>query len=88
MGRGGTDHPAGAGDRSRSGAGTWNSLGTVLGGGRRMAEAEHAFGEAVKREPTNGLYRYNHGLALQQLGRRDDAMTEFRQAAVLGYRGQ
>ena len=66
----------------------WNSLGTVLGGGRKMAEAEHAFGEAVKREPANGLYRYNHGLALQQLGRRDDALAEFRQAAVLGYRGQ
>jgi hypothetical protein len=35
-----------------------------------------------------GLYRYNHDLALQQLGRRDDAMTEFRQAAVLGCRRQ
>jgi len=39
----------------------WNSFGTVLGGGGKMAEAEHAFGEAAKREPTNGLYRYNHG---------------------------
>jgi Flp pilus assembly protein TadD len=66
----------------------WNSLGTVLGGGRKMSEAEQAFGEAVKREPTNGLYRYNHGLALQQLGRRDEAMTEFRQANALGYRAQ
>jgi choline-sulfatase len=64
----------------------WNSLGTVLGSGRKMPEAEHAFAEAVKREPSNGLYRYNHGLALQQLGRRDDAMTEFRQAQALGYR--
>jgi choline-sulfatase len=64
----------------------WNSFGTVLGGGRRMAEAEQAFEEAVKREPANGLYRYNHGLALQQLGRRDEAMTEFRQATALGYR--
>ena len=63
----------------------WNSLGTVLGGGGNMAEAEHAFSEAVKREPTNGLYRYNHGLALQQRGRRDEAMTEFRQAQALGY---
>ena len=51
-----------------------------------MAEAEHAFEEAVTREPANGLYRYNHGLALQQLGRRDEAMTEFRQATALGYR--
>ena len=64
----------------------WNSLGTVLGSGRKMPEAEHAFSEAVKREPSNGLYRYNHGLALQQLGRRDEAMTEFRQAQALGYR--
>ena len=64
----------------------WNSLGTVLGSGRKMSEAEHAFAEAVRREPGNGLYRYNHGLALQQLGRRDEAATEFRQAGALGYR--
>lgn len=66
----------------------WNSLGTVLGGGGKMADAERAFAEAAKREPTSGLYRYNHGLALQQLGRRDEAAAEFRQAAALGYRGQ
>jgi Flp pilus assembly protein TadD len=53
-----------------------------------MADAERAFAEAAKREPTSGLYRYNHGLALQQLGRRDEAAAEFRQAAALGYRGQ
>ena len=64
----------------------WNSLGTVLGSSGKMPEAEHAFGEAVKRDPANGLYHYNHGLALQQLGRRDDAITEFRQAQALGYR--
>jgi choline-sulfatase len=64
----------------------WNSFGTVLGSGRKMSEAEHAFAEAVRREPANGLYRYNHGLALQQLGRRDEAMAEFRQASALGYR--
>jgi Flp pilus assembly protein TadD len=46
------------------------------------------FGEAVKREPSNGLYRYNQGLALQQLGRRDEAMTEFRQATALCYRAR
>jgi arylsulfatase A-like enzyme/Tfp pilus assembly protein PilF len=64
----------------------WNSFGTVLGSARKMAEAEHAFAEAVTREPASGLYHYNHGLALQQLGRRDEAMTEFRQASALGYR--
>ena len=51
-----------------------------------MADAERAFAEAAKREPTSGLYRYNHGLALQQLGRRDEAAAEFRQAAALGHR--
>jgi len=66
----------------------WNSFGTVLGSAGKMSEAEHAFGEAVRREPTNGLYRYNHGVALQQLGRRDEAMTEFQQGQALGYRGQ
>src|SRR5262245_3636095 len=64
----------------------WHSLGTVLGSGGKMLEAEHAFGEAVKRDPSNGLYHYNHGLALQQLGRRDEATIEFRQAQALGYR--
>ena len=37
----------------------WNSLGTVLGASRQMAEAERAFGEATTREPGNGLYAYN-----------------------------
>ena len=66
----------------------WNSLGTALSGGQKMADDERAFGEAVKREPNNGMYHYNHGLALQQLGRHDEAATEFKQAAALGYRGQ
>ena len=64
----------------------WNSLGTVLGASRQMAEAERAFAEATAREPGNGLYAYNHGLALQQLGRRDEALRELQRSAALGYR--
>jgi arylsulfatase A-like enzyme/Flp pilus assembly protein TadD len=63
----------------------WNSLGTVLGASRQMAEAERAFGEATTREPGNGLYAYNRALALQQLGRRDEALVQMKRAADLGY---
>jgi choline-sulfatase len=63
----------------------WNSLGTVLGAGGQMADAERAFGEAAAREPNNGLYAYNRGLALQQLGRRDEALVQMKRAADLGY---
>jgi choline-sulfatase len=62
----------------------WNALGTVLGAGREMRDAERAFGEAATREPDNPLYAYNRGLALQQLGRQDEAVTELRRAAALG----
>jgi arylsulfatase A-like enzyme/Flp pilus assembly protein TadD len=63
----------------------WNSLGTVLGASSQMAEAERAFAEATTREPGNGLYAYNRGLALQQLGRRDEALVQIKRAADLGY---
>jgi choline-sulfatase len=63
----------------------WNSLGTVLGAGGQMADAERAFGEAATREPGNGLYVYNRALALNQLGRREEAVGELRRAASLGY---
>jgi Flp pilus assembly protein TadD len=63
----------------------WNSLGTVLGSGGKMAEAERAFAEAVTREPSNGLYIYNRSLALEQLGRRDEALAQKKRAADLGY---
>jgi tetratricopeptide (TPR) repeat protein len=64
----------------------WNSLGTVLGAGGQMAEAEKAFAEAAIRDPGNGMYAYNHALALQQLGRRDEALVQLKRAAELGYR--
>lgn len=64
----------------------WNSLGTVLGAGGRLAEAERAFGEAATREPTNGMYAYNRALALQRLGRKDEAAAQMNRAAALGYR--
>jgi choline-sulfatase len=63
----------------------WNSLGTVLGAGGRMADAEKAFAEAETREPANGMYAYNRGLALQRLGRRDQALEQIKRAADLGY---
>jgi choline-sulfatase len=63
----------------------WNSLGTVLGASGQMADAERAFGEAGIREPNNGSYAYNRGLALQQLGRRDEALVQLQRAADLGY---
>lgn len=63
----------------------WNSLGTVLGAGGQMADAERAFAQATTREPVNGRYAYNRGLALQQLGRRDEALVQMKRAADLGY---
>jgi len=63
----------------------WNSLGTVLGAGRQIADAERAFAEAATREPANGLYAYNRALALQALGRRDEAVVQMKRAADLGY---
>ena len=63
----------------------WHSLGTVLGAGGHMAEAEQAFAEATSREPGNGLYAYNRALALERLGRRDEAAVQRKRAADLGY---
>jgi tetratricopeptide (TPR) repeat protein len=71
-------------DRDASRADFWNALGTAYGGGGRMAEAERAFAEAAMRDTGSALYRYNHALALQQLGRRDEAVAELRVAAQLG----
>ena len=62
----------------------WSALGTILGGTGQMPEAERAFAESVARDATNPLSLYNHGLALQHLGRRDEAIAEFRRAAALG----
>jgi choline-sulfatase len=64
----------------------WNSLGTVLGASRKMADAERAFGEAATRDPRNGAYAYNRALALQQLGRTQEAAALMTRAAELGYR--
>ena len=71
-------------DRDASRADFWNALGTAYGGGGRMAEAERAFAEAATRDAGNGRFRYNHALALQQLGRRDEALAELHAAAKLG----
>jgi hypothetical protein len=50
-----------------------------------MADAERAFAEATTREPGNGLYAYNRALALNQLGRREEALVQAKRAADLGY---
>lgn len=50
-----------------------------------MSQAERAFAEAVARDANNALFVYNRGLALQQLGRRDEALADLRRAAALGY---
>ncbi len=71
-------------DRDASRADFWNALGTAYGGGRRMAEAERAFAEAAARDPGTALFRYNHALALRQLGRREQALAELHAAAKLG----
>ena len=63
----------------------WNALGTVLGASGQMSEAERAFAEAVRREEGNGLFIYNHAIALEQLGRREDAIAQYRRAAEVGY---
>jgi choline-sulfatase len=71
-------------DRDATRADFWNALGTAFGGGGRMAEAERAFAEAAARDTSNAMFRYNHALALQQLGRRDEALAELQTAARLG----
>ena len=71
-------------DRDASRADFWNALGTAYGGGGRMIEAERAFAEAVARDTGNAMFRYNHALALQQLGRREEALAELHAAAKLG----
>ena len=64
----------------------WNSLGTVVGAAGKIGDAERAFGEAAARDPANGMYCYNRALALQHLGRRDEAAAQFKRAEELGYR--
>jgi tetratricopeptide (TPR) repeat protein len=63
----------------------WNALGTALGAAGQMPEAERAFAGAVEREPTSGLFVYNRAIALEQLGRREEAVAMYRRSADLGY---
>jgi hypothetical protein len=50
-----------------------------------MAEAEQAFAEAAGRDAENPQYAYNRGLALERMGRRDEALAQFRRAAERGF---
>jgi choline-sulfatase len=63
----------------------WNALGAVLGAGGQIAEAEGAFAEAVKRAPADGLFIFNEAVALERLGRREEALAHYRRSAALGY---
>jgi tetratricopeptide (TPR) repeat protein len=63
----------------------WNALGTMIGSGGEMAQAEQAFANAVSRDPGNGLFLFNDAVALERLGRRDEAVTQYRRSASLGY---
>jgi len=63
----------------------WNALGTALGASGQMGDAERAFAEGAAREPGNGLFVYNQAIALEQLGRREEAVARYRRAAELGY---
>ena len=53
---------------------------------RTIQAAERALAEALSREPDNGQYVYNHGVALSRLGRKDEAAAQMNRAAALGYR--
>jgi Flp pilus assembly protein TadD len=64
----------------------WNSLGMILGAGRRMDEAETAFREAVRRDEANAEYVYNLGLALLRQGKGPEAAASFRKALQLNPR--
>ena len=86
MGGRGARHAASPGDRSRAGAGTGIRSAPFSGADGRCRRRNTRSPKQSDANRRNGLYRYNHGLALQQLGRRDEAVTEFRQAGALGYR--
>ncbi|MEO7274022.1 MAG: sulfatase-like hydrolase/transferase [Vicinamibacterales bacterium] len=63
----------------------WNALGTVLGASRQMADAERAFAEAARRDGSNGLFLYNHAIALEQIGRPTEALAAYEKSAALAY---
>jgi len=63
----------------------WNALGTMIGAGGEMVEAEQAFANAVSRDSGNGLFLFNDAAALERLGRRDEAIAQYRRSDSLGY---
>ncbi len=50
---------------------------------QRLEEAETSLSQAARLMPTRARVRYNHGLALQHLGRRPEAETALRGAHEL-----
>lgn len=59
------------------------ALGAALIGKGANEAACAVFAETVRRHADNPVARHNHGVALQLLGRFDEAATAFRQAAAL-----
>ena len=55
----------------------------TVGGTGRLAEAEPAFREAWRLDPESHRYAYNLGLALERLGRPDEARPFFESALEL-----
>jgi tetratricopeptide (TPR) repeat protein len=66
-------------------AGYWNALGTALGGAGQIADAERAFSEALTRDARDPNFAFNHGIALERLGRREEAVADYQRAASMGF---
>lgn len=56
-----------------------HTLGIYLAGQGRWAEAEKAFQEALRRDPTHYATHYQLGLLYEQLGRESEAIDAFRE---------
>ena len=65
------------------GAALLRALGLTELARQRYSAAVDAFVEALKREPTDGQTHYNHGVALQSLHRREDALRAYQRALAL-----
>ncbi len=55
----------------------------ILGASEQLEEAEHAFRQAIERDPREARYIYNLGLTLQRERRSDEAATYFRKTLEL-----
>lgn len=72
-------------EADRMNSGSWGSLGTAYFQRRRNAEAEHAWREAARLDPRNGMHRANLAAALDAQGRGGDAILSATEALRLGF---